>query len=118
MKELVSFLAERKIILDPTLTVDELSSLALYEEQAKDPNNRFLPRDFIDEAETAPEVFRLPPELKEAAAAGFREEAAVHRTCAAAQGYRSSPGRMAWEPGRCFPASASITSSNCWRKQG
>ncbi len=73
MKELVSFLAERKIILDPTLTVDELSSLALYEEQAKDPNNRFLPRDFIDEAEAAPDVFRLPPELKDAAAAGFRK---------------------------------------------
>jgi imidazolonepropionase-like amidohydrolase len=74
MKELVSFLAERKIALDPTLTVDELSSLALYEEQAKDPNNRFLPRDsFINEAEAAPDVFRLPPELKEAAAAGFRK---------------------------------------------
>ena len=74
MKELVSFLAERKIFLDPTLTVDELSSLALYEDQAKDPNNRFLPRDsFINEAEAAPDVFRLPPELKDAAAAGFRK---------------------------------------------
>lgn len=74
MKDLVSFLAERKIFLDPTLTVDELSSLALYEEQAKDPNNRFLPRDsFVNEAEAAPAVFRLPPELKEAAAAGFRK---------------------------------------------
>jgi imidazolonepropionase-like amidohydrolase len=73
MKELVSFLAARKIFLDPTLTVDELSSLALYEEQAKDPNNRFLPRDFVDEAEAAPDVFRLPPELKDAAAAGFKK---------------------------------------------
>lgn len=73
MKELVSFLAEKKIFLDPTLTIDELSSLALYEEQAKDPNNRFLPRDFINEDETAPDVFRLPPELKEAAAEGFRK---------------------------------------------
>lgn len=54
--------------------MDELSSLALYEEQAKDPNNRFLPRDsFINEAEAAPDVFRLPPELKDAAAAGFRK---------------------------------------------
>lgn len=73
MKALVSLLAERKIFLDPTLTVDELSSLASYDEQAKDPNNRFLPRDFIDEAEAAPDVFRLPPELKDAAAAGFRK---------------------------------------------
>lgn len=73
MKKLVAFLAERKVFLDPTLTVDELTSLALYEEQAKDPNNRFLPRDFVDEAEAAPDVFRLPPELKEAAAEGFRK---------------------------------------------
>ncbi len=74
MKELVSFLAEKKIFLDPTLTVDELSSFALYEEQAKDPNNRFLPRkSFTDEVETAPDVFRLPPELKDAAAEGFRK---------------------------------------------
>jgi imidazolonepropionase-like amidohydrolase len=74
MKELVSFLAAKKIFLDPTLTVDEISSLALYEEQAKDPNNRFLPRkSFVDEVETAPDVFRLPPELKDVAAAGFRK---------------------------------------------
>jgi imidazolonepropionase-like amidohydrolase len=74
MKELISFLAEKKIFLDPTLTVDEVSSFALYEEEAKDPNNRFLPRNsFVDEVETAPDVFRLPPELKEAAAAGFRK---------------------------------------------
>ena len=74
MKALVSLLAERKIFLDPTLTVDELSSFALYEEQARDPNNRFLPRNsFNNEAEAAPEVFRLPPELKEAAAEGFRK---------------------------------------------
>ena len=73
MKKLVSFLVERKVFLDPTLAVDELSSLALYEEQARDPNNRFMPRDFINEAETAPDVFRLPPELKDASAAGFRK---------------------------------------------
>ena len=73
MKELVSFLAASRIFLGPTLTVDELSSLASYEDQARDPNNRFLPRQFVNEAETAPEVFRLPPELKDAAAEGFRK---------------------------------------------
>ena len=74
MKELISFLAERKISLDPTLTVDELNSLGLYEEQAKDPNNRFLRREsVVNEAEAAPDVFRIPPELKDAAAAGFRK---------------------------------------------
>ena len=77
MKELVAFLAAKKIFLDPTLTVDELSSLASYEEQARDPNNRFLPRSFINEPDispdTAPDVFRLPPELKDASAEGFRK---------------------------------------------
>ena len=84
MKKLIAFLAERKIFLDPTLTVDELSSLALYEEQAKDPNNRFLPRDFVDEAEAAPDVFRLPPELKDAADAGFRKRLQFIGMCARA----------------------------------
>lgn len=74
MKALVSLLADKKVFLDPTLTVDEVSSFALYEEQAQDPNNRFLPRkSFTDEVETAPDVFRLPPELKDAAAEGFRK---------------------------------------------
>ena len=73
MKELVSFLAAKKVFLDPTLTVDELTALANYEEQNRDPNNRFLPRSFVNESDTAPDVFRLPPELKEAAAEGFRK---------------------------------------------
>jgi imidazolonepropionase-like amidohydrolase len=74
MKKLVSFLAERKVFLDPTLTVDERNALSLYEEQAQDPNNRFLPRAaIINEAEAAPDVFRIPSELKDAAAAGFRK---------------------------------------------
>lgn len=74
MRELITLLAERKIILGPTLTVDELSSLALYEEQARDPNNRYLSREsFTSDSEAAPAVFRLPPELKDAAAAGFRK---------------------------------------------
>jgi imidazolonepropionase-like amidohydrolase len=73
MKKLVSFLAEQKVFLDPTLTIDELVSLYLYEEYGKDPNNRFLPRPATTEQDVAPEVFRLPAELKEASAAGFRK---------------------------------------------
>jgi len=73
LKKLVSFLAERKVFLDPTLTIDEITALYLYEESAKDPNNRFLPRPATSEQEAAPEVFRLPPELVEVSAAGFRK---------------------------------------------
>ena len=54
--------------------MDERNALSLYEEQAQDPNNRFVPREaIINEAEAAPEVFRIPSELKDAAAAGFRK---------------------------------------------
>lgn len=73
MKKLVTFLAEKKVFLDPTLTIDELTALYLYEEYAKDPNNRFLPRPAMTEREAAPEVFRLPPELKDVSDAGFRK---------------------------------------------
>lgn len=74
MKKLVSFLVEKKVFLDPTLTIDELTALYLYQEYAKDPNNRFLPRPAnTEEREAAPEVFRLPPELKDLSAAGFRK---------------------------------------------
>ena len=74
MKKLFSFLAERKVFLDPTLNVDELTALSLYQEYANDPNNRFLPRPAItEERAAAAEVFRLPPELKDISAAGFRK---------------------------------------------
>jgi imidazolonepropionase-like amidohydrolase len=74
MKKLVSFLAERKVFLDPTLNIDELTALYLYQEYDKDPNNRFLPRPTnTTEREAAPEVFKLPPELKDVSAAGFRK---------------------------------------------
>jgi imidazolonepropionase-like amidohydrolase len=74
MKKLVSLLAERKVFLDPTLTIDELTSLYLYQEYANDPNNRFLARPATtSERDAAPEVFRLPPELKGVSAAGFKK---------------------------------------------
>ena len=74
MKKLVLFLAERKVFLDPTLNIDELTDLYLYEEYDKDPNNRFLPPPTnTSEREAAPEVFKLPPELKDVTAAGFRK---------------------------------------------
>lgn len=85
MKELISFLAKSKVSLDPTLTVDEVNSLGLYEEYARDPNNRFLARELIfNEADLAPDVFRIPPELKDAAAAGFRKRLQFIGMCARA----------------------------------
>ena len=74
MKELVSFLARSKVFLDPTLNIDEVVALYLYQEYANDPNNRFWRRPAsTDEREAAPEVFRLPSELKDVSAAGFEK---------------------------------------------
>lgn len=75
MKKLVLLLAEKKIFLDPTLTIDEDLFVFGGEEQAKDPNNRFLPRELFDEwaRRSRPEIFKVPPELKEAAVAGFKK---------------------------------------------
>jgi imidazolonepropionase-like amidohydrolase len=85
MKKLVAFLAERKVFLDPTLTVDECNALSLYDEPAQDPNNRFVPREaIINEAEAAPDVFRIPSELKDAAAAGFRKRLQFLAMCSRA----------------------------------
>ena len=70
MKRLVSFLAEKKVFLDPTLVVEEIELQGVTEGEIEDPNNRFLPRELFDKwAERAREpgpAYELPPELKEA----------------------------------------------------
>lgn len=70
MKRLVSFLAEKKVFLDPTLVVEEIELQGAMEGEIEDPNNRFLPRELFDKwAERArhpDDMFKLPPELKEA----------------------------------------------------
>lgn len=103
MKKLIAFLAESRVPLDPTLVVDELNALSLYEEQAKDPNNRFLPREaLIVEAETAPDVFRIPPELKDVAAAGFRKRLQFIGMCSRA-GVQLIAGTDGVGPGKLLP---------------
>ena len=103
MKKLVAFLAERKVFLDPTLTIDELTSLYLYEEYAKDPNNRFLPRPTTTtEREAAPEVFKLPPELKEVSNAGFRKRLQFIGMCSRA-GVQIIAGTDGAGPGKLLP---------------
>jgi imidazolonepropionase-like amidohydrolase len=103
MKKLVSFLAERKVFLDPTLTVDEINANALYAEQARDPNTRFWPREaMLNEAEAAPEVFRVPPELKDVAAAGFRKRLQFIGMCSRA-GVRIIAGTDGVGAGKLLP---------------
>lgn len=74
LKRLVALLAARKVFVDPTLTVDEAHA-APAGDQAKDVNNLYLPRPLFQKWTNAPDaaIFRLPPELKEAARAGFRK---------------------------------------------
>ncbi|MGH9753635.1 MAG: amidohydrolase family protein [Blastocatellia bacterium] len=75
MKKLVSLLAEKKVFLDPTLTVDENTFAFVNERQAEDPDNRFLPRELADgwARRPAPEIYKIPSELRDAAIAGFKK---------------------------------------------
>ena len=75
MKQLVRFLAERHIFLDPTLTKDEWVSVPSPAIQINDPNNRYLPPQLFDKwkAEPIPEFDKLPPDLKQASVDGFEK---------------------------------------------
>jgi imidazolonepropionase-like amidohydrolase len=82
LRRLVVLLAQKKVFLDPTLTIDEVDSLSLFEQEASDPNNRFLPRQMVDAAaRSIPEVFKLPPELKNVAPAGFKKRMRFIEMC-------------------------------------
>jgi hypothetical protein len=74
VKALISFIAEKQVFLDPTLSIDEFDSLFLYEKDAKHPNNRYLKRTFVEEA-LGPDhdIFRMPAELKAVAVAGLEK---------------------------------------------
>jgi imidazolonepropionase-like amidohydrolase len=74
VKAVISFMAEKNVFLDPTLSIDEFDSLFLYEKEAKHPNNRFLKRAFLDEA-LGPDhdIFRMPAELKTTAVSGIEK---------------------------------------------
>src|SRR5262249_20270357 len=74
VKAMISFMAEKGVFLDPTLSIDEFDSLFLYEKEAKHPNNGYLKRAFIEEA-LGPEhdIFRMPAELKAIAVTGIEK---------------------------------------------
>lgn len=74
-KRLVGFLVEKKVFLDPTLTIDEETFAGGYEANVGDPNNHFLARELFEEwrREPRPELYNIPAELKEAAVSGFRK---------------------------------------------
>jgi imidazolonepropionase-like amidohydrolase len=50
VKALITFMAEKHVFLDPTLSIDEYDALFLYEQEAHHPNNRYLSRAFVEEA--------------------------------------------------------------------
>jgi hypothetical protein len=74
VKALISFIAEKQVFLDPTLSIDEFDSLFLYQKDAKHPNNRYLKRAFVEEA-LGPDhdIFKIPAELKAVAVAGLEK---------------------------------------------
>jgi imidazolonepropionase-like amidohydrolase len=75
MRELVAFLAERRVFLDPTLTVDEDAFLLSRNDQINDRNNRYLPAQLFEKWKQEPvaEFDKLPPELRAAGVEGFEK---------------------------------------------
>lgn len=73
MRRLVSFLAEKKVFLDPTLAVEENTFVISHGAQINSANNRFLPTRLYKEWSAAPmpDVFKIPPELRAAALSGY-----------------------------------------------
>src|SRR5262249_19716275 len=73
MKALVDLLAAKKVFLDPTFTVDEAFFVeTVYQSQQSDPNNRYVPADLRRQwSLPPPDMYRVPPELRDMAAAGF-----------------------------------------------
>ena len=87
-RRLVSLLAARKVVLDPTLAIEEYELLGAREDQINDPRNRFLPRELFDEwvvrARQPDPTYRLPPELEEVARTVVEKRARFVAMCAAA----------------------------------
>ena len=75
MRQLVQFLADKKIFLDPTLVKDEYVFAMTNEEHIDNPNNRYLPPQLFSKwkAESAPQFNEIPAELKQAAIDGFEK---------------------------------------------
>lgn len=71
LRSLVSLLAERKVFLDPTLTIDEAVAVGDHTMALRDPNNRFLSKALFDRLSIQPDAFKIPVELKEQAASSF-----------------------------------------------
>jgi imidazolonepropionase-like amidohydrolase len=75
MRQLVQFLADRKVFLDPPLVKDEYVFTMTNKEHIDNPNNRCLPPQLFSKwkAESAPQFNEIPAELKQAAIDGFEK---------------------------------------------
>ncbi len=75
IKRLIALLVEKKIFLNPTLTVDENTFAGVHRTQAQNPNNRFLPREFFEEylKQIKADLYNVPAEQQEIAIAGFKK---------------------------------------------
>jgi len=86
MRGLITFLAQRKVFLDPTLTVDEDTFFLSRDDQINDRNNRYLPPQLFEKwkREPIPEFYKLPPELRQAGIDGFEQRKRFIAMCARA----------------------------------
>ncbi len=90
MRQLIKLLAAHKVFLDPTLTAAEATFVLTPRLQIQNPNNKYLPsqifkswKDWYENLEND-EVYRIPPELKKAAAEGYEKRKRFVGMCARA----------------------------------
>jgi hypothetical protein len=83
MNNLVSLIAKRRVILDPTLVNDETEFRLSQEEVNSEPNNEMLPREWMERLKAigVPESSRPPADSKVEAAAGFEKRLRFIQMC-------------------------------------
>ena len=83
MNNLASLIAKRRVILDPTLVNDETEFRLSPEEVNSEPNNKMLPREWMERLKAigVPESRRPPADLKGEAAAGFEKRLRFIQMC-------------------------------------
>jgi len=99
IKRLIALLVEKKIFLNPTLTVDENTFTGIHKMQAQDTNNRFQPQEFFEERvkEIKPDLYNVPAEQQEIAIAGFKKRQKFISMLSRACGLLPARTVLVWE---------------------
>ena len=107
LRALVQLLARSKVFLDPTLAVEEFGEVSDPDVEKDDPNNKYLPSEFVEEAvkDWKGSVFDVPDDLRAAAVEAFHKQEKFVGMCNQA-GVRIIAGTDGPSIGRLLPGFA------------